>query len=71
MFDSSLITYAESLHFSQKANEIIISTLQAIADETGNSFMIEIKFRRILQSRLFMLPGKKNLQFTSVHHFWN
>ena len=43
MFDSSLITYAVSLHFSQKANEIVISTLQAIADETGNSFMIENK----------------------------
>ena len=43
MFDSSLITYAVSLHFSQKVNEIIISTLQAIADKTGNSFMIENK----------------------------
>ena len=43
MFDSSLITYAVSLHFSQKVNEIVISTLQAIADETGNRFMIENK----------------------------
>ena len=43
MFDSSLITYAVSLHFTQKENEIVISTLQAIADETGNSFMIENK----------------------------
>ncbi|MCR5400668.1 MAG: 2'-5' RNA ligase family protein [Treponema sp.] len=43
MFDSSLITYAVSLHFSQKINEIVISTLQAIADETGNRFMIENK----------------------------
>lgn len=43
MFDSSLITYAVSLHFSQKVNEIVISTLQAIADETGNLFMIENK----------------------------
>ena len=43
MFDSSLITYAVSLHFSQKVNDIVISTLQAIADETGNRFMIENK----------------------------
>ena len=43
MFDSSLITYAVSLHFSRKVNEIVISTLQAIADETGNRFMIENK----------------------------
>ncbi len=43
MFDSSLITYAVSLHFSQKINDIVISTLQAIADETGNRFMIENK----------------------------
>ena len=43
MFDSSLITYAVSLHFSQKVNEIVISTLQAIADETENRFMIENK----------------------------
>ena len=43
MFDSSLITYAVSLHFSQKVNEIVISTLHAIADKTGNSFMIENK----------------------------
>ena len=41
MFDSSLITYAVSLHFSQKVNDIVISTLQAIADKTGNRFMIE------------------------------
>ena len=43
MFDSSLITYAVSLHFSQKVNEVVISTLQAIADKTGNHFMIENK----------------------------
>ncbi|SEQ09236.1 2'-5' RNA ligase superfamily protein [Treponema bryantii] len=43
MFDSSLITYAVSLHFSQKVNEIVISTLHAIADETENRFMIEKK----------------------------
>ena len=43
MFDSSLITYAVSLHFSQKVNEIIISTMQAIAEKTENRFMIENK----------------------------
>jgi 2'-5' RNA ligase len=43
MFDSSLITYAVSLHFSQRVNDIVISTLQAIADETGNRFIIENK----------------------------
>ena len=43
MFDSSLITYAVSLHFSKKVNDIVISTLQAIADKTGNRFMIENK----------------------------
>ena len=43
MFDSSLITYAVSLHFSQKVNEIVLSTLNAIADETGNRFIIENK----------------------------
>ena len=43
MFDSSLITYAVSLHFSQKVNEIITSTSKAIADKTGNRFVIENK----------------------------
>ncbi len=43
MFNSSLITYAVSLHFSKKVNEMVISTLQAIADETKNRFMIENK----------------------------
>ena len=43
MFDSSLITYAVSLHFSQKINDIVISTSQAIANETENRFMIENK----------------------------
>ena len=43
MFDSSLITYAVSLHFSKKINDIVISTLQAIADKTVNRFMIENK----------------------------
>ncbi len=43
MFDSSLITYAVSLHFSRKVNEIVISTSQAIANETRNLFMIENK----------------------------
>ena len=43
MFDSSLITYAVSLHFGQEVNEIIQSTMNAIADQTGNRFMIENK----------------------------
>ena len=43
MFDSSLITYAVSLHFSQDINEIISSTMGAIAQKTGNNVMIENK----------------------------
>ncbi len=43
MFDSSLITYAISLHFPQNVNRIIISTVKAIAEITGNSFIIEKK----------------------------
>ncbi len=43
MFDSSLITYAISLHFPQDVNKIIISTVKAIAEITGNSFIIEKK----------------------------
>ena len=43
MFDSSLITYAVSLHFGREVNEIIYSAMKKIADQTGNSFMIENK----------------------------
>lgn len=43
MFDSSLITYAVSLHFGREVNEIILSNILAIADQTGNRFMIENK----------------------------
>ena len=43
MFDSSLITYAVSLHFGREVNEIIYSAMTSIADQTGNRFMIENK----------------------------
>lgn len=43
MFDSSLITYAISLHFGREVNEIIYSAMNKIADQTGNRFMIENK----------------------------
>lgn len=43
MFDSSLITYAVSLHFGQEVNEVIYSAMNKIADQTGNRFMIENK----------------------------
>ena len=43
MFDSSLITYAVSLHFGREVNEIIYSAMNKIADQTGNRFMIENK----------------------------
>ena len=43
MFDSSLITYAVSLHFGREVNEIIYSAMASIADQTGNRFMIENK----------------------------
>lgn len=43
MFDSSLITYAISLHFSQNVNEIITSAVTSIAEVTGNRFIIENK----------------------------
>lgn len=43
MFDSSLITYAVSLHFGREVNEIILSTMLAIANQTVNRFMIENK----------------------------
>ena len=41
MFDSSLTTYAVSLHFSKDINEIISSAVSLIAEETGNPFIIE------------------------------
>ena len=43
MFDSSLITYAVSLHFTHDVNEIITSAVKAIAEVTGNNFIIENK----------------------------
>lgn len=43
MFDSSLITYAVSLHFTPDVNEIITSAVKSIAEVTGNSFIIENK----------------------------
>lgn len=43
MFDSSLITYAVSLHFTHDVNEIITSAVKSIADVTGNNFIIENK----------------------------
>ncbi len=43
MFDSSLITYAVSLHFTPDVNEIITSAVKSIADVNGNSFIIENK----------------------------
>lgn len=43
MFDSSLITYAISLHFSQNVNEIITSAVTSIAEVTKNRFIIENK----------------------------
>lgn len=43
MFDSSLITYAVSLHFSQNINKIITSAVTSIAEETGSRFIIENK----------------------------
>ena len=41
--DSSLNTYAVSLHFSQKTNHIISSTVNSIAEITGNQFITENK----------------------------
>ena len=43
MFDSNLITYAVSLHFTPDVNEIITSAVKAIAEVTGNNFIIENK----------------------------
>ena len=43
MFDSSLITYAVSLHFGRDVNEIIYSAMNKIADQTSNRFMIQNK----------------------------
>lgn len=43
MFDSNLITYAVSLHFTPDVNKIITSAVNAIAEVTGNSFIIENK----------------------------
>ena len=43
MFNSSLITYAVSLHFTPDVNKIITSAVNAIAEVTGNSFIIENK----------------------------
>ena len=43
MYNSSLITYAVSLHFTPDVNKIITSAVNAIAEVTGNSFIIENK----------------------------
>lgn len=43
MFDSSLITYAVSLHFTPDVNKIITSAVNAIAEVTGNHFITENK----------------------------
>ena len=42
-FDSSLITYAVSLHFTPDVNNIITSAVKSIAEVTGNCFIIENK----------------------------
>lgn len=42
-YDSSLITYAVSLHFTPDVNKIITSAVKSIAEVTGNSFIIENK----------------------------
>jgi len=42
-YDSSLITYTVSLHFSDVINEIIFKTVQDIAELTGDSFKIKNK----------------------------
>ena len=42
-YDSSLITYAVSLHFTPDVNDIITSAVKSIAEVTGNSFIIENK----------------------------
>ena len=62
MFDSSLITYAVSLHFSQKVNEVVISTLQAIADKTGNLFMIENKIPLDDQEQKFWMEKNRRVR---------
>lgn len=39
-FDSSLITYAVSLHFSKDSSDIISQAVSSIAQATGNDFII-------------------------------
>jgi hypothetical protein len=39
-FDSSLITYAVSLHFSKDSSDIISKAVSSIAQATGNDFFI-------------------------------
>lgn len=41
LYNSSQITYAVSLHFSQNINEIITSAVTSIAEVTENHFIIE------------------------------
>ena len=41
--DSSVITYAVSLHFSTDSSDIISQTVRDIAEATGNNFIIENK----------------------------
>ena len=43
MFNSDLITYAISLHFTPDVNKIITSAVKSIAEVTGNNFIIENK----------------------------
>ena len=42
-FNSNLITYAVSLHFTPDVTEIITSAVKSIAEVTGNRFIIENK----------------------------
>lgn len=66
MFDSSLITYAVSLHFSQKVNEIVISTLQYIANETENHFMIENKIPPHITIGAFHAPREEEAKLLQL-----
>lgn len=43
MYDPSFVTYTVSLHFSTEITESIASTVEAIAEMTGNRFTIENK----------------------------
>lgn len=64
--NSSKITYAVSLHFSQNVNEIITSAVTSIADVTGNRFILENKIPPHVTIGAFHAAKEKELRLMQL-----